>query len=470
MESPNKSHNDSDLTKEGRLYSWGIGTYFRLGLGDNEGNLLVPTLVKGVVIKKDAGAVSNTTTFVAVLAGGFHSLGLSEEGRIFSWGLGADGQLGHNETQSKRYPELIESISDKKFVCISAGMDFSAAVSEDGRIYTWGKGSGNQLGHGTQDNVAIPKMIVYSHVKPVKFVQVSTGCSFAVALTDQGTLWSWGNGESGRLGHGNEEGLLYPKLIENKDIQNVKFKRIYTGGFSCLALTDSAEIYSWGWGRSGRLGHGHENNILAPEKINSPIKFSDIATSTHSMALSEEGHIYTWGPAAYGVLGHGKWTLELAPKRIESVKHLKFVAIAAGDNHSLGLTKEGCVYSWGRQGRLGFASKENMDDKNIPTLIEHFEPNVFITYIAAGREHSIAIGKLLSDKDSNQRSSRIKSLAEEEKRRQNVEDGQILLEKNVEEQETGDLIPKEDKKKEGSFVRRNFCIRQGFCLRRCSLD
>ena len=76
-----------------------------------------------------------------------HTLALTSEGQIFSWGDGDYGKLGHGNALTQKYPKLVPGIlSSKVVVCVSAGYRHSACVTEDGQLYTWGEGDYGRLG------------------------------------------------------------------------------------------------------------------------------------------------------------------------------------------------------------------------------------------------------------------------------------------------------------------------------------
>lgn len=99
---------------------------------------------------------------VAVHSGGKHSLALTLDGKVFSWGEGEDGKLGHGNRLSLDRPKLIESLKSKRIRDIACGSSHSAAISSSGELYTWGSGEYGRLGHG--DNIAQlrPRLVRFS--------------------------------------------------------------------------------------------------------------------------------------------------------------------------------------------------------------------------------------------------------------------------------------------------------------------
>ena len=97
----------------------------------------------------------------AVAAGDYHSLVVSEEGRVYSFGAGEDGKLGHGDDENQLTPRLIEGLRTSKVCAVAAGTAHSLAISSKGIAYGWGIGEEDEqpdarLGLGLQDNALVP--------------------------------------------------------------------------------------------------------------------------------------------------------------------------------------------------------------------------------------------------------------------------------------------------------------------------
>ena len=97
---------------------------------------------------------------VAVSAGRDHSLALTADGGVWSWGRGGRGQLGHGDYAAQWQPKKIEAFAGQRVVATSAGGDLNLALTADGAVFTWGKGEYGRLGHGEDEsNQLLPKMV-----------------------------------------------------------------------------------------------------------------------------------------------------------------------------------------------------------------------------------------------------------------------------------------------------------------------
>ena len=134
-----------------------------------------------------------------------------------------------------------------------------------------------------------------------------------------------------------------------------------------LVLTRSGRLFAFGYGKSGRLGVGDARNRNLPARVLGQLTrrvVTDIAAAVdHSLCCTDDGEIFAWGSNGFGQLGHADRDDDaiaagrLSPRRVEGggMRQSFVVAVAAGDRHSVALTRTGEVYCWGdnRSGQLG---------------------------------------------------------------------------------------------------------------------
>lgn len=80
-------------------------------------------------------------------------------GQVWSWGDGDYGKLGRGGSDGCKTPKLVEKLQDLDIVKVCCGSQFSLALTKDGQVYTWGKGDNQRLGHGTDEHVRYPKLL-----------------------------------------------------------------------------------------------------------------------------------------------------------------------------------------------------------------------------------------------------------------------------------------------------------------------
>ena len=145
--------------------------------------------------------------------------------KVFTWGLSSSGQCGHGDPNDVPIPKAIRSLSGKSVKLVSCAEHHSAAVSEQGILYTWGRGHNGRLGHGCTTNELSPKPVESLFGQHV--VQASCGDfhTMCVVSTPKIAVYTWGLGLNGRLGHGDEADRLVPMPISVEGLGGVESGR-----------------------------------------------------------------------------------------------------------------------------------------------------------------------------------------------------------------------------------------------------
>lgn len=108
-----------------------------------------------------------------------------------------------------------------------------------------------------------------------------------------------------------------------------------------MCITKKKKILTWGSGQAGRLGHGDEEDILVPKEIYEFSKKKPLfiaAGESHSAAITDKLKLYTWGNGTYGRLGHGMDAIEKRPKLIEDLDNCEIVHVSCGAFHTLAVS------------------------------------------------------------------------------------------------------------------------------------
>lgn len=161
-------------------------------------------------------------------------------------------------------------------------------------------------------------------------------------VTDDGSLYTFGAGTWGVLGHGDEQKIDYstPKRVEYFVNKGKKIQEAKAGKYHTVALTEDGEVYTFGYGGKvgyfswlvaqevGALGHGDRKPYFIPKKVEFFDKIESkvvqiVAGLYHSAALTEDGDLYVWGRGQYGVLGNGGNKFSLEPELNEDIAALK---------------------------------------------------------------------------------------------------------------------------------------------------
>lgn len=137
------------------------------------------------------------------------------ETAVFSWGEGEEGKLGHGDRLSYDKPKLIEALSGVSVIDIACGSAHSACITSSGNLFTWGKGRYGRLGHGDSEDQLKPKMVEALIGYRVIDVACGSGDAQSLCITDDDSVWSFGDGDYGKLGRGGSEGCKYPIKIDS---------------------------------------------------------------------------------------------------------------------------------------------------------------------------------------------------------------------------------------------------------------
>ncbi|XP_072310878.1 probable E3 ubiquitin-protein ligase HERC1 isoform X3 [Eucyclogobius newberryi] len=317
------------VSEDGSVKACGKGSYGRLGLGDSNNQSIPKKLV--LEPHRNMKKVSSSK------GSDGHTLAITVEGEVFSWGDGEYGKLGHGNSATQKYPKIIQGpLVGKVVVCVSAGYRHSAAVTCDGELYSWGEGDFGRLGHSDSQSRNVPTL-----VKDVSSVgQVACGSSHTIAVAQDGrTVWSFGGGDNGKLGHGDTNRVYRPKVIEA--LQGFIIRKVCAGSQSSLALTSAGQVFAWGCGSC--LGCGSsETTSLRPRFIEdlSITKIIDISCGdSHCLALSHENEVYAWGNNTMGQCGQGHTSTPITkPKKVLGLEGVPIQQITAGTSHSLAWT------------------------------------------------------------------------------------------------------------------------------------
>ncbi|OAG33407.1 regulator of chromosome condensation [Nematocida sp. ERTm5] len=174
-----------------RVYTWGAGDAGQLGADTEEGMSTKPVELVYFSNKR----------ITEVVCGGMHSLALSIDGSLYSWGCNDEGVLGRSGDEEK--PDRITFPEDVKIKKAVAGDSISAAVDENDNLWTWGlfRGPGGVIGHSLNKDGSVCKM-AKSPVKisGIKVASVQAGCNHLAVVDNKGKLYTWGDGENGKLG------------------------------------------------------------------------------------------------------------------------------------------------------------------------------------------------------------------------------------------------------------------------------
>ncbi|KAK4769686.1 hypothetical protein SAY87_030218 [Trapa incisa] len=276
---------------------------------------------------------------------------------VFSWGSGANYQLGTGNACIQKLPCKVESLHGSLIKFVAAAKFHSVAVSNCGEVFTWGFGRGGRLGHpefdihSGQAAVITPRQVTSGlglrHVKAIAAAKHHT-----VIATEGGEVFTWGSNREGQLGYTSVDTQPTPRRVSSLKSRIVA---VAAANKHTAVVSECGEVFTWGCNREGQLGYGTSNsgsNYIPRlvEYLKGKI-FVKVATAKyHTVVLGAEGEVYTWGHRLVTpkrvVVARNLRKSGTAPLKFHRMERLHVSAIAAGLSHSMALTNDGALFYW----------------------------------------------------------------------------------------------------------------------------
>ncbi|GFP87497.1 inhibitor of bruton tyrosine kinase [Phtheirospermum japonicum] len=212
-------------------------------------------------------------------------------------------------------------------------------------------------------------------------------------------VFSWGSGVNYQLGTGNAHIQKLPCKVDS--LHGSFIKTISAAKFHSVAVSARGEVYTWGFGRGGRLGHPEfdihsgQAAVITPRQVTSGLGARRVkaiaAAKHHTVVATEGGEVFTWGSNREGQLGYTSVDTQPTPRRVSALK-ARIVAVAAANKHTVVVSEAGEVYTWGcnKEGQLGYGTS-NSASNYIPRLVEYLKGKFFID-VSAAKYHTIVLG------------------------------------------------------------------------------
>ncbi|KAL7192137.1 hypothetical protein ACSBR2_024057 [Camellia fascicularis] len=332
------------VTKQGQIFSWGEGLGGRLGHGV-EIDVSNPKLIS---------TLSGLNTEL-VACGEYHTCAVTISGDLYTWGDASHnfGLLGHGSEVGHWTPrKLCGQMKGMHVSSVSCGPWHIAAVTMVGQLFTFGDGTFGALGHGDHNSTSVPREV--ETLKGLRTVKVSCGFWHTAAVVEVITepassgsstkkLFTWGDGDKGQLGHGDSDARLVPSCVAFLDNKN--FCQVACGHSITIVLTTSGRVYTMGSADYGQRGYPGSADKL-PTCVEGKIRYNyieEISCGSHHVAvLSSKSEVYTWGKGANGQLGHGDNNDRNTPTLVEALRDKQVKNVVCGSNFTAAI----CLHKW----------------------------------------------------------------------------------------------------------------------------
>lgn len=311
-------------------------------------------------------------------------------GKVACWGNSDYGRLGHGSSTGRSIPSILAALLDQDFISVRCGGAHTAAVANDGGVFSWGLNDAGQLGHYTHQEISMqePQEVLL----PEAATDVAVGHSHTLFLTHSSDVWAVGSNRHGQLGLGSRTGQEWlPRRVQ--DLVGTKIVSIAAGAQHSLAISAEGELFSWGSGLRGCLGHGsslfrsnqNENTPRLVKRLKGLKVWSAAGGLMNSGCVDANGNVYVWGPHLREPLTQAA-SEALEPELMPGLRNV--TQLALGGRHLLARTHGGRVATFGANdfGLLGLGSDEPPDPFQ-PSFIA----DVTMEQVAAGWQHSAGV-------------------------------------------------------------------------------
>ncbi|CAI7862495.1 unnamed protein product [Closterium sp. NIES-53] len=336
----------------------------------------------------------------ASLRGASLPVGAQVQAEVFSWGNGANYQLGTGSTRIQRTPARIDGLATATATATASPGDAAASVSD-----------GDEGASAASGAAATPPPASAAAGPAAAVMAVAAGRFHSAAVTARGELFTWGFGRGGRLGHpdfdvhSGQVAVILPRRV-TAGLGGRAVRAVAAAKHHMLAATHTGELFSWGSNREGRLGYPAVDSQATPRRV-AALRQRVVAVAAgnkHSAALTGGGEVFTWGCNTHGQLGYGtsNSTSSCTPRIVDHLKGRAIAAVAAAKRHTVVLTADGEAYTWGHRLVTPRRVKVERDVRKAGgsaaaggggVIRFHQQSRVQLTAVAAGAMHSTVLSQ-----------------------------------------------------------------------------
>ena len=376
------------ILDNGSVACWGYGYYGQIGDGSTT-DTSTPTLT-------DSFGVGRTA--VAISAGMDHTCAILDNGSVACWGKGSSGQLGDGTAMNRLSPTQTSNLgAGRTAIAIAAGDMHTCALLDNGSVVCWGAGSTGALGRGTATNYQVTPMLTASLGTGQRAVAISSGEEHTCALLENGSISCWGYGAMGALGNGGTADKYAPTLTSSLGTGRTAVG-LSAGSAHTCAILDNGEVACWGEGSNGQLGEGTGSDsttpiataVFGPNQVAAGLSVG----GEHTCVVDASGDVSCWGLGQYGRLGNGGNGIEATPAVINNLgPGQTALDIASGFAHSCAVQADGNVTCWGEgnSGQLGNGATSSWYTESSPILTSSLGAGRTAVAVSAGNDHTCAI-------------------------------------------------------------------------------
>ncbi len=266
----NGFHHSCAVMDDGSLYCWGDNRVGQLGLGTTSERENVPTSV----------TLPDNRSVIAVTGGFDSSCIILNDSTGMCTGLNQDGQLGNgNTTNYTSFTPITVLPANSNLAAISIGVRHTCGLLDNGSVYCWGWGDDGQLGDGNTETMNSSAVKVDFPAGRTA-IAIDAGMMHTCAILDDNSAMCWGDNEYGQIGDNTTTDRLTPTNVTFPG--GIGVATISAGRVHTCAIVMNGSVYCWGAHEIGQLGNGWTTDSDIP-------LFVDVGSNTHGR-LGERDH------------------------------------------------------------------------------------------------------------------------------------------------------------------------------------
>jgi alpha-tubulin suppressor-like RCC1 family protein len=282
---------------------------------------------------------------------------LLNNGTLWAWGTGSDGQLGDGRTKGSSSPVQVQFPAGVRIASIPTDVmpfDTGLAVDTHGNVWGWGDNKSGSLCLGTTRRYLSPVELPFTNVSAV------AGAGSHAVYDANGTVYSCGSGRNGELGDGSMQNATRPAQVRGLDGNSVTaLVASYANGG---ALLQDGQYFDWGLDSEGQLGDGIIGRSSdTPVQVSLPGAVTQVAEggslpgNGQTLVMLSNGLLRSWGADQFSQLGNGRQGVFPSPVPFFPPNGVSYATLATSGATSYAVSTRGEVFAWGdnSEGQVG---------------------------------------------------------------------------------------------------------------------
>lgn len=318
-----------DCFLEGGLWAWGCN--YAGSMGTNN------TILRSSPVQTFSGGTNWRSVSYAS--------GIKTDGTLWLWGTNSEGRLGADNVIPRSSP--VQTLSGgTTWAQVLSDVTSTAAIKNDGTLWTWGRNTDGQLGNNTVTNRSSPVQTFSGGTNWKKLSAAKATINIAAIKTD-GTLWVWGGNASGQLGIDNVASRSTPVQTISA---GTNWKFVTTGACTIAGIKTDGTLWLWGKNDFGQLGNQLSVSVSTPvQTISGGTNWKTAALgNNHAAGIKTDGTLWLWGNNTFGAFGCGTNDTTNRSSPVQTVTGgTNWRIVSLSNTSSAAIKTDGTLWTWG---------------------------------------------------------------------------------------------------------------------------